>query len=108
MNRTTGLCTAMKKLSCSTLSKLTRSWEALIKPSPRITRKRTTAIIATINSTAGAYSLPKKTDETERTSHLVIVCNDAYRDLEHKSEQTTGDGYDRVSLIADNSRVNFL
>ena len=27
LNRTTGLCTAMKKLSCSTLSKLTRSWK---------------------------------------------------------------------------------
>jgi hypothetical protein len=60
----------MKKLSCSTLSKLTRSWEALIKPSPRITRKRTTAIIATINGTAEAYSLLKKTDETERMSHF--------------------------------------
>ena len=53
---------------------------------------------------------PAKEDRRDRADEPFgqIVCNDAYRDLEHKSEQATGDGFDRVSLIADNSRVNFL
>lgn len=53
---------------------------------------------------------PAKEDRRDRADEPFgqIVCNDAYRDLEPKSEQATGDGFDRVSLIADNSRVNFL